>query len=302
MSGPGILEINIHRIQKMTNTNLPLVMEDVVAVEEPLEIRLGFQRGREDSERVRQSISITMRTPGDDHALATGFLFTEGLIHRSEQITEIVSCGSRPTGPGWEGREELKLKNVVRVELDSHTDVDLQRLQRNFYTTSSCGVCGKTSLEALRMNSCSPLATPTPSDPMVEATTIHRLPDILGQYQSLFAKTGGLHAAALFDYQGNLLQLCEDVGRHNAMDKLIGHQFLQGQLPLKNKIILVSGRASFELMQKALMAQVPILAAVGAPSSLSVQVAQNFHMTLLGFVRNNRFNIYHGSERILTSQ
>jgi len=189
----------------------------------------------------------------------------------------------------------LKLHNSVRVELCADVDVDLQRLERHFYTTSSCGVCGKTSLQALSVGQSPPLPA---NGPIVSAAAIHALPERLRASQSVFDRTGGLHAAGLFDVGGNVLALREDVGRHNAVDKLIGSEFLAGRLPLGERGILVSGRASFELMQKALMAGIPILAAVGAPSSLAVQLAEQFQMTLIGFLREGRFNVYSARWRL----
>jgi FdhD protein len=241
--------------------------QDLLAVEEPLEIRLGDK-----------TISLTMRTPGHDSELAVGFLFTEGIIQGPHQIRDI-----QPS------------KNSITVLLNPDVEIDFERLQRNFYTTSSCGVCGKASIEALRIQGCPVLPR---SSVTVDAAIIHRLPQTQRDEQALFERTGGLHAAALFDFQGNLILLREDVGRHNAVDKLIGAEMLAGRTPLYDKLLLVSGRASFELTQKALMAGIPILAAVGAPSSLAVETAQRFNMTLLGFVRDGRFNIYSGASRI----
>jgi FdhD protein len=241
--------------------------QDLLAVEEPLEIRLGDK-----------TISITMRTPGYDPELAAGFLFTEGILNGRHQIRDIKHS-----------------KNSIAVQLKPDVEVDFERLQRNFYTTSSCGVCGKASIEALRIQGCPVLPR---SSATLDATLIHRLPQAQRDEQAVFQRTGGLHAAALFDFQGNLILLREDVGRHNAVDKLIGAQMLAGRTPLSDTLLLVSGRASFELTQKALMAGIPILAAVGAPSSLAVETAQRFNMTLLGFVRDGRFNIYSGASRI----
>jgi len=241
--------------------------QDLLAVEEPLEIRLGDK-----------TISITMRTPGYDPELAAGFLFTEGILNGPHQIRDIKHS-----------------KNSIAVQLKPDVEVDFERLQRNFYTTSSCGVCGKASIEALRIQGCPVLPR---SSATLDATLIHRLPQAQRDEQAVFQRTGGLHAAALFDFQGNLILLREDVGRHNAVDKLIGAQMLAGRTPLSDTLLLVSGRASFELTQKALMAGIPILAAVGAPSSLAVETAQRFNMTLLGFVRDGRFNIYSGASRI----
>lgn len=246
---------------------------DVLAVEEPLEIRLGFPDG------THKAISITMRTPGDDGELAAGFLFTEGIISSPDQIEQIRHCGDGT--------------NTIRVDLHDCLDLDLKRLDRNFYTTSSCGVCGKASIEALATG-----VKRTESDTKVTPDVIHSLPHRLREAQSVFDTTGGLHASALFEADGGLDIVREDVGRHNALDKVIGAKFLASKTPISNNILLVSGRASFELVQKALMAGIPILAAVGAPSSLAVELAREYGMTLIGFVRDDRFNIYCGMERV----
>jgi FdhD protein len=267
---------------------------DCVAIEEPLEIRLGH--GPTDKRAV-QGLSITMRTPGNDTELAVGFLVSEGIVRQRSDVELVRGCGPALSYLGIKNRDggPRKLRNTVRVELAANVEVDLQRLERHFYTTSSCGVCGKTSLEALAVGDPPPL----PADgPMLSTAAIHALPERLRLPQSLFNRTGGLHAAGLFDSGGNILALREDVGRHNAVDKLIGAEFLAGRLPLGERGILVSGRASFELMQKALMAGVPILAAVGAPSSLAVQLAVQFNMTLIGFLREGRFNVYSGRWRV----
>jgi FdhD protein len=253
------------------------VRPDLLAVEEPLEIRLGCTV---DGRRSHRGLSITMRTPGHDRELAVGFLFTEGIVTVPEQIIDVRACGA---------------SNVVRVDLGPEVAVDLARLERHFYTASSCGVCGKASLEAVRVRSSH---RPAEGRPAVEAAVIHRLPEILRAEQAAFDRTGGLHAAALFDIHGNLLCLCEDVGRHNALDKLIGVQFLAGRTPLSESVLLVSGRASFESVQKAAVAGIPALAALGAPSSLAVNLARERGLTVLGFVRADRFNIYTGAERI----
>jgi FdhD protein len=253
------------------------IHSDFLAVEEPLEIRLGCMI---DGRRSHRGVSVTMRTSGHDGELAVGFLFTEGIITTREQITDVRACGAG---------------NVVRVELRPEVAVDLARLERHFYTASSCGVCGKTSLEAVCIRS---PYRPSEGRPIVAATVIHRLPETLRAAQAVFDRTGGLHAAALFDIRGTLLCLREDVGRHNALDKLIGSQFLARRTPLSESVLLVSGRASFELVQKAMMAGIPVLAAVGAPSSLAVDLAREHGLTLLGFVRADRFNIYTGADRI----
>jgi FdhD protein len=257
---------------------------DELAVEEPLEIQLGYSdAGR----RVHRSISITMRTPGEDAELAAGFLLSEGIIHGPRDVVSVRPCGPA-VGP-------LKLHNVIRVELHADITVELKRLERHFYTTSSCGVCGKTALEALQVGATSEFRL---GEPLLSVETVHRLPLKLRETQAVFEHTGGLHGAGLFNADGVLLGLREDVGRHNAVDKLIGSELLAGRVPLANKIMLVSGRASFELMQKALMAGIPILVAVGAPSSLAVELARRFKMTLIGFARDGRFNVYSGEERL----
>jgi FdhD protein len=257
---------------------------DVIAVEEPLEIRLVFE---EAGRAIEQSISITMRTPGDDFELAAGFCFNEGIVQGCDEIERISYC------VGLE--KEKQHYNVVSVYLRPGSRVDPERLLRHFYTTSSCGVCGKTSLDALRIRGCPALPE---GRPMISTEIIHTLPAKLRREQSVFEKTGGLHAAALFDTHGSFISLREDVGRHNAVDKLVGEQLLAQRLPLHDCLMIVSGRASFEILQKALSAGIPVVAAVGAPSSLAVSVASEFGMTLLGFVRGESFNIYAGTQRI----
>ena len=270
-------------ITKVTGTT-ERAAADTLAVEEPLEIRLAYHH---DGKPVQQSISITMRTPGDDFELAAGFLFTDGIVRSADDVANVRHCGP-PVG-------DLELRNTVRGELEPTVAVDVGRLQRHFYTSSSCGVCGKTSLAALEV-------TGVRSAPIeglcVDAELIHRLPGELRRAQQVFDRTGGLHAAALFDTAGRLLVLREDVGRHNAVDKLIGSQLLARQVPLSERVLLVSGRASFELVQKAVVAGIPLMAAVGSPSSLAVELAQRYGMTLLGFVRDERFNVYCGGQRL----
>ena len=259
---------------------------DMVAVEEPLEIRLVFDGDGGQADQTR-SVSITMRTPGADYELATGFLVGEGILRDPDELHEIRYC------VGKQG--EAQQYNVVSVRLRPGVRPDIARLQRNFYTTSSCGVCGKASLEALEVQSCPVLAR---DKPLITEQVVCGLEAKLRQAQAVFSKTGGLHGAALFDAQGALIGAYEDVGRHNAVDKLIGEQFLARRLPLSDSIMLVSGRTSFEIMQKALMGGIAVVAAVGAPSSLAVDLAGNFGMTLLGFVRGESFNIYTGAQRI----
>ncbi len=249
---------------------------DSLAIEEPLEIQLGYERR---GTRVFKSISVTMRTPGHDLELAAGFLLGEQIIKNAGQIAKVS-----PVEP-----------NVVRVDLVAGLAVDLKRLERNFYTTSSCGVCGRSSLAAITFDGISL----EEDAPVFEPCVINRLPETLRAAQAVFDRTGGLHAAALFNIEGALRDYREDVGRHNAVDKVIGAQLLEGrEAALKDQLLFVSGRASFELMQKTLLAGVPILAAIGAPSSLAVELAQHHGATLLGFVREGRFNIYCGAARI----
>jgi FdhD protein len=270
---PAVVAVPILR----ANDSGSVVRTDTLAVEEPLEIKVGFNS---DGRRVHRGVSITMRTPGNDHELAVGFLFTEGLITDRGQI-----AGVRTWGGG----------NVVRVDLTPDIAVDLARLERHFYTGSSCGVCGKASLAAVRV---APRYRPAAGQPLVEAEVIRKLPNALRAAQVVFDRTGGLHASALFDSSGRLLGLREDVGRHNALDKLIGAELLAGRVPLSETILLVSGRLSFELVQKAAVAGIPILAAVGAPSSLAVDLAWEHGLTVIGFIRADRFNVYSGADRL----
>lgn len=253
---------------------------DQLATEEPLEIRLVA--GGE-----TRSVAVTMRTPGADFELAVGFLFSEGVIAAREEVRRISYCTDREVDPS-------QLYNLVNVELEASTLPDLRRLERHFHTTSACGVCGKASLEALELRGC---ATPSPG-PRIDAEVVYQLPPRLRAAQGLFDSTGGLHAAGLFSASGELLCLREDVGRHNAVDKLVGLALLDGRLPLIDQILVVSGRSSFEILQKALAAGVPIVCSVSAPSSLAVALARRFGITLIGFLRGERFNIYSGEERI----
>jgi FdhD protein len=240
-----------------------------------------------------------MRTPGNDFDLAAGFLMTEGVIRDANDIEQITYAGySFNEGTqSPQAMDVLKLgskQNTVRVDLASEVAVNVGSLQRNFYATSSCGICGKASLLALR-TVCPPRAM---NNFRIDAQMLYRLPERLRASQGVFDRTGGLHGAGLFDSAGTLLALREDVGRHNAVDKLIGSEFLSDRTPLRDRLLLLSGRASFELLQKALMGGLPMVAAVGAPSSLAVQVAKEFDITLVGFLREDHFNIYHGCERI----
>ncbi len=256
---------------------------DFLAAEEPLEIRLLFGPAED---RRQQSVSVTMRTPGQDFDLATGFLFTEGIIQNTNDISDIKHCGGLSN-------------NVVRVELKQNVLVNITKLERNFYTTSSCGVCGKASIDAVR--TVCRLEKQEIGDIHFTAGVLVTLPDVLRKAQSVFDNTGGLHGCALFDNSGKLILSREDVGRHNAVDKLIGAALQVGFFPIDSYLLLLSGRASFELVQKASMAGIRMVAAVGAPSSLAVEMAIEAGITLAGFLRNGGFNIYSGHERIIIS-
>lgn len=240
---------------------------DTLAVEDPMEIQVN-----------NHSIAVTMRTPGHDFELAAGFLFTEGVVANRTQIEQIRHCVRSPS-------------NVVKVQLNAAASFDPKRLTRHVFTSSSCGICSKLSLEQVRASVPQPV---TPPGRPPASRTLLSLVEKLERQQQVFAATGGLHAAALFDGEGQLLAAREDVGRHNAMDKLIGALLLADQLPATDRIVLVSGRASFELVQKAATAGIPVLAAVGAPSSLAVELAADVGLTLIGFLRDNRFNVYSG--------
>ncbi|AYL94674.1 formate dehydrogenase accessory sulfurtransferase FdhD [Mucilaginibacter celer] len=259
--------------------------DDTLAIEEPLEIKLEY--GADDQRRVK-NISVTMRTPGHDAELATGFLFTEGIIKNADEIQSakhsFIACA--------ENKE-----NTILVSLEPQVEPHLQNTERNFYTSSSCGVCGKGSISAIRTVSS---FTGQPDEMVVHSALLYQLPDILRRHQRVFDDTGGLHASALFTPVGELLLLREDVGRHNALDKLIGAAMMYNWLPLQQTILVLSGRASFELIQKAAMSGIAIIAAVGAPSSLAVQLAGEFNITLIGFLRDERFNIYTGAHRVMT--
>lgn len=252
---------------------------DDLATEEPLEIRLvsGTQM---------RSVAVTMRTPGSDFELAAGFLLSEGIVHRREEIAGISYC----IDPKIDAEQRY---NIVNVQLAAGTLPPLERLERHFTMSSACGVCGKANIEALRTRA------PRIDDPIrVSFSFVAQLPAKMRQAQRVFESTGGLHAAALFGVDGKVLVLREDVGRHNALDKIVGWALLNGRLPLRGCVLLVSGRASYELVQKSIVAGIPILCAVSAPSSLAVDLARDFGMTLLGFVRGPRANVYTGRERI----
>ncbi|WP_405609465.1 formate dehydrogenase accessory sulfurtransferase FdhD [Streptomyces sp. NBC_01511] len=251
---------------------------DTLVAEEPMEIRLNGK-----------PLAITMRTPGDDFALAAGFLVSEGVLGAADDVRSIVYCA----GATDDGRNTY---NVVDVQLAPGVPMPDITLERNVYTTSSCGLCGKASLDAVRTTARFPISDTPPV--RVEPALLSLLPDRLRAAQQVFDRTGGLHAAALFSEDGELLDIREDVGRHNAVDKLVGRALRQGLLPLSRVILLVSGRASFELAQKAVMAGIPVLAAVSAPSSLAVDLAAETGLTLVGFLRGPSMNVYAGDDRI----
>lgn len=250
---------------------------DTLAIEEPLEMQLSFwENGLSKSKK----ISVTMRTPGNDPELGAGFLFTEGILKSKSDIAGIDSPG----------------ENMISIQLSSKVTPQLQHTERNFYTTSSCGVCGKSSIDAIKTVS---VFVQTTDHIRLDSAMICSLPDKLRQQQEVFEHTGGLHASALFDLNGNFISLREDVGRHNALDKVIGAALLADRLPLNDVILLLSGRASFELVQKAHMAGIKVIAAVGAPSSLAASLAQDCGITLIGFLRGARFNIYTHNQRVI---
>jgi len=258
------------------------VHEDVLSIEEPLEIRLAY--GPE-NQRQERSLSITMRTPGHDYELAIGFLFTEGIIESQKDV--MLQSERDPL-------VSILSRNTVVVQLAYHVQMDWSSFSRHFYTNSSCGICGKTSIESLE-GMCTKIVQ---NDLAIEAEIIHSLNDKMRAEQGTFNRTGSLHAAALFNAQGDLIYLKEDIGRHNALDKIIGAALIAGAIPLERHIIMLSGRSCFELIQKALKAEIPIMSAVGAPSSLAVNTAESFGLCLLGFAKNNTFNIYSSPDKI----
>jgi FdhD protein len=260
-----------------------ILRSDYVATEEPLEVRVlaGGQR---------QTVAVTMRTPGADFELAAGFLYSEGVLNSGDDVRRITYCVDPDVDPE-------QRYNIVNVELRAAALPELTALERHFFTSSACGVCGKAGLEALHVRGCAVAA----GVPWLTPELVRGLPDKLRAAQAVFKSTGGLHAAALFDRAGTLLAVREDVGRHNAVDKLVGRALLQGSLPLADHLVLVSGRSSYEIMQKCLAAGVPVVCAVSAPSTLAVSLAQEFGMTLIGFLRGDRFNVYTGRERLVGS-
>ena len=267
------ISIKRHPAPSAPHSHHHVSFEDHLAVEEPLEIRIHDE-----------AVAITMRTPGEDFALTAGFLFSEGLLHGPKDVGTLRYC---------DHTQDPNQKNIVNFTFASGHKPDLARLRRNFYTTSSCGICGKASIEQIKTH-----AKPITSKLTVTLDVIYGLGHSLRKAQTLFEKTGGLHAAGVFDEKGVLYQLHEDVGRHNAVDKVVGHMLLQDRSPLDHHILMVSGRASFEIVQKAVMARMPIVCAVSAPSSLAVETAREFGVTLVGFLREDDFNVYTHAERI----
>ena len=273
MASPSVQSRTVHAVRGAERQS----RDDCVAVEEPLEIRVS----RAGEPGTGRAVSITMRTPGNDAQLAAGFLCGEGLVRRREDIVDILPCGSSG--------------NVIRVECPPEAALDLSRLERNFYTSSSCGVCGKASIEAV---TATVPAHAVRSDLVVDASLLPTLGERARHAQQVFEQTGGLHAASLFDESGALLESYEDVGRHNAMDKLVGSLFLRDALPASRNILLLSGRASFELLQKAMAAGIPVVVAMGAPSSLAVELADRAGIMLAGFLRSHSYNVYTHTERL----
>src|SRR5215467_305136 len=263
-----------HRVVKVRDHGASECL-DHLAVEEPLEIRLGGT-----------SLTVTMRTPGEDEELVAGFLFSEGVIGGADDL-DVIARYRGPDGDPDDG-------NVMNVLLKGDLQVAKDRLRRNFVASSSCGLCGKATIEAIRAT-----LPPVRSDLAISVERLNRLAATMHDAQSTFEKTGGLHAAGLFDAEGRLIVLREDIGRHNAVDKVIGHMVLAHRLPLDRHVLMVSGRVSFEIVQKALTARIPVIAAVSAPSSMAVQMSLAADMTLIGFVRNGGFNLYAGAHRVV---
>jgi FdhD protein len=267
--------VSLTRVSEWSDGHLT-TKDDYLAAEEPLEIRVG-----------QNPLSVTMRTPGHDYELAAGFLLTEGFIQTREQILSLENVELTT-------EDNIKRGNVIEATLSSDATPDFEKMRRHFFASSSCGICGKASIDAIRSRL---LNTPNP-DFRIDSELLTELPEALRAAQDVFQRTGGLHAAALFDTSGHLLVVREDIGRHNAVDKVIGWALLDHRVPLGNAVLLVSGRGGFEIVQKALVAGIPVLASVSAPSSLAVQLARELRMTLVGFLRGRRFVIYSGEERI----
>ena len=265
--------------------NQTSIIDELVSIEEPLEMIICYKKN---NDWINNSISITMRTPKNDEDLIVGLLFSEGIIQKTSEIKKVELLGHK-TG-------KFKLQNKIRVTLNNSKNLDVKHLRRNFLTNSSCGICGKASMDSLEIICKTKI---NKDNPKIKNSLITRIPKLLMQKQSEFSKTGGIHASALFDQNGKVLVIREDIGRHNALDKVIGHSFKNSIFDTKNQFIACSGRLSFELVQKTLMANIGLLMGVGAPTSLAIDLAKRFDITLIGFVKTDSFNIYCGENRIL---
>jgi FdhD protein len=271
----SIKQVPVIKVNGFSSSQMP----DVLSVEEPLEISIQYGPL---AARQQKNISVTMRTPGNDIELATGFLFTEGIIASFKDVAPFAGYAAQ--------------NNIATIALLENCVPHLKQADRNFYTTSSCGVCGKSSIASIKTNS--PFKYDEKQCLQLDAALLYQLPGKLQKAQNNFSATGGIHASGLFNLQGELLLVREDVGRHNALDKIIGAAFLKNILPLQQYILLLSGRVSFELVQKAAMAGITVVAAIGAPSTLAVELAAECDITLLGFLKENRFNIYHQGKQV----
>ena len=265
--------------------NQSATIDELISIEEPLEMIVRYKKN---NNWIDNSISVTMRTPKNDEDLIVGLLFSEGIIHKFPEIEKVESLGHE-TG-------KFKLRNKIRVTLNNGENLDVKHLRRNFLTNSSCGVCGKASMDSLEIICKTKI---NKDNPKIKSSLVTGIPNLLKQSQSEFSKTGGIHASALFDQDGKVLVVREDVGRHNALDKVIGHCFKNSIFDTKNQFIACSGRLSFELIQKTLMANIGLLMGVGAPTSLAIDLAKRFDITLIGFIKSDSFNVYCGENRIL---
>ncbi len=265
--------------------NQSATIDELISIEEPLEMIVRYKKN---NNWIDNSISVTMRTPKNDEDLIVGLLFSEGIIHKFTEIEKIETLGHE-TG-------KFKLRNKIRVTLNNGENLDVKHLRRNFLTNSSCGVCGKASMDSLEIICKTKI---NKNNPKIKSSLVTAIPNLLKQSQSEFSKTGGIHASALFNQDGKVLVIREDVGRHNALDKVIGHCFKNSIFDTKNQFIACSGRLSFELIQKTLMANIGLLMGVGAPTSLAIDLAKRFDITLIGFIKSDSFNVYCGENRIL---
>ena len=275
-----------YKVIKFNNNKFEKI-DDLISIEEPLEISLKYQY---QNKWVTSSLSITMRTPGHDEDLVRGFLFNEQIIQNLDEIESIESIGDKVG--------EYKIQNKILITLNNSKNVNISKIKRDFLTNSSCGVCGKTSLDALEIIK---KVKTSNTEPKLTKETIIQSPSILRQNQSEFSKTGGIHASGLFSSEGKLISLREDVGRHNALDKLIGNALIKNQIQSKNQFITCSGRLNFELVQKVLMTNIGLMIGVGAPTSLAIDLANRFDMTLIGFVKEDSFNIYTNNQKVIVN-